>query len=39
MDTVVGTVDANGWRRLLVAVCDEKRERCSEHSGVRVAVW
>ena len=33
MDIVVGTVDANGWCWLLVAVFDEHAERCSENSG------
>ena len=33
MDTVVGTVDDDGWSRMLVAVCDERREWCSENHG------
>ena len=32
MDTLVGTVDADGWSQMLVAVCEEQAERCSENS-------
>ena len=33
MDTVVGTVDADGWSRMLVGVCDEQAEWCLENSA------
>ena len=32
MDMMVGAVDAHGWCWLLVDVCDEQGERCSENS-------
>ena len=31
MDTVVGTLDVVGWSWLLLAVCDEQTDGCSEN--------
>ena len=43
MDTVVSTVDANGWCWVLVAVGCEQADRCSDNRGTEpsatVCAW